>query len=63
MMSEEIVRTLVGSLGLIAAVPLTTVIALLIALHTPPAWRPWLGGEGGGHSHGETSSADRECAR
>jgi len=63
MMSEEIVRTLVGSLGLIAAVPLTTVIALLIALHTPPAWRPWLGGEGGGHSHAEISPAERECAR
>ncbi len=31
--AEEVVRTLVGSLGLIAAVPLTTVIAAGIAVH------------------------------
>ena len=30
--AEEIVRTLVGSLGLITAVPLTTAIAILFAL-------------------------------
>lgn len=47
MISEEIVRTLVGSLGLMAAVPLTTALAILLALHTPPGWRVWLGGEGG----------------
>jgi uncharacterized membrane protein len=31
--TEEIVRTFVGSLGLIAAVPLTTLLACLVALH------------------------------
>jgi uncharacterized membrane protein len=31
--AEEIVRTLVGSLGLIAAVPITTIIAALLVLH------------------------------
>jgi uncharacterized membrane protein len=30
--SEEIVRTLVGSVGLVAAVPLTTVIAAYFAI-------------------------------
>jgi uncharacterized membrane protein len=33
--SEQIVATLVGSIGLIAAVPATTAIAALLALHTP----------------------------
>jgi uncharacterized membrane protein len=33
--AEEIVRTLVGSLGLITAVPLTTAIAILFALRPP----------------------------
>lgn len=51
----EVVRTLVGSLGLIAAVPLTTVIAAAFALysHRWGEWRHWLGpeGAGGGHSH------------
>jgi uncharacterized membrane protein len=39
--AEEIVRTLVGSLGLIAAVPLTTVIAIGFALRADRlgAWR------------------------
>lgn len=53
--AEEVVRTLVGSLGLIAAVPLTTVIAAALALysHRLGEWRHWLGPEnaGGGHSH------------
>jgi uncharacterized membrane protein len=35
--AEEIVRTLVGSLGLVTAVPLTTAIAILFAL-APPAF-------------------------
>lgn len=34
--AEEIVRTLVGSLGLLAGVPLTTLIAALVARHKPP---------------------------
>ncbi len=33
--AEEIVRTMVGSLGLIAAVPLTTLLASLIAIRSP----------------------------
>lgn len=51
MIGEEIVRTLVGSLGLMAAVPLTTVIAIFLALYTPAGWRVWLGAEGEYHSH------------
>jgi uncharacterized membrane protein len=53
--TEEIVRTLVGSLGLVAAVPLTTVIAAGFALyrHRLGKWEQVLGPEGGGeiHSH------------
>ncbi|MBI5935999.1 MAG: YibE/F family protein [Chloroflexi bacterium] len=51
--AEEVVRTLVGSLGLIAAVPLTTVIAAALALysHRLGEWRHWLGPEGEGHVH------------
>jgi uncharacterized membrane protein len=54
--AEEIVRTLVGSLGLISAVPLTTVIAIFFALRADSlgAWRQVLGPEGGGdagHGH------------
>lgn len=52
--AEEVVRTLVGSLGLIAAVPLTTVIAAGLALyrHRLGGLERFLGPEGGGHSHG-----------
>ena len=51
--AEEIVRTLVGSLGLISAVPLTTAIAIFIALRADSlrVWEPVLGPEGGGESH------------
>ena len=51
--AEEIVRTLVGSLGLIAAVPLTTAIAILFALRADSLgkWRSVLGGEGSGEAH------------
>jgi len=51
--AEEIVRTLVGSLGLIAAVPLTTVIAAGFALNREKlgAWEQVLGPEGSGESH------------
>lgn len=52
--AEEIVRTLVGSLGLIAAVPLTTVIAAGFVLRVRPlAWaRQVLGPSGeSGHLH------------
>ncbi len=51
--AEEVVRTLVGSLGLIAAVPLTTAIAILFAQRTESLgrWKQVLGLEGDGHSH------------
>ncbi len=53
--AEEAVRTLVGSLGLIAAVPITTAIAAALALysHRFGEWRWLLGPEslGGGHHH------------
>jgi uncharacterized membrane protein len=53
--AEEIVRTLVGSLGLVAAVPLTTVIAAGFALNQDrlEKWEQALGpvGSGSGHSH------------
>ena len=51
--AEEIVRTLVGSLGLIAAVPLMTVIASLFALRadSPGNWREILGPLQSGESH------------
>jgi uncharacterized membrane protein len=53
--TEEIVRTLVGSLGLIAAVPLTTVLSVLLAKnqHKLGKWRPLWGSLTGSdfHSH------------
>ena len=53
--AEEVVRTLVGSLGLIAAVPITTLIAAYFAMHDDGfgALRPFLGekNSGGGHHH------------
>jgi uncharacterized membrane protein len=53
--AEEVVRTLVGSLGLIAAVPVTTAIAAGLALysHRLGGWRHLLGPEnlGGEHIH------------
>lgn len=54
--AEEIVRTLVGSLGLVAAVPLTTAMAILFALRADSlgAWRQVLGPEGIGESHSHT---------
>jgi uncharacterized membrane protein len=55
LVAEEIVRTLVGSLGLIAAVPLTTVIAILFAQRSESLgrWEQILGpeGEADGHHH------------
>ena len=51
--AEEIVRTLVGSLGLIAAVPLTTAIAAGFALRAESLgmWGQFLGPEGSGEGH------------
>ena len=51
--AEEIVRTLVGSLGLIAAVPITTVIAAEFAINSDrlEKWEQVLGPEGSGEGH------------
>ncbi len=51
--AEEIVRTLVGSLGLIAAVPLTTAIAIFLARRAESLgrWEQVLGPEGSGDIH------------
>lgn len=51
--AEEIVRTLVGSLGLISAVPLTTAIAVFFALRAERLgrWEQVLGPAGGGDGH------------
>lgn len=55
--AEEIVRTLVGSLGLVSAVPLATLIAIFFALRAESLgqWEQVLGPEGseegGGHAH------------
>jgi len=48
--AEEIVRTLVGSLGLIAAVPVTTIIAIWMVLRVDSLgrWEQILGPEGSG---------------
>ena len=53
LIAEEVVRTLVGSLGLIAAVPVTTVIAIFFAQRAESLekWEHVLGPEGSGHSH------------
>jgi uncharacterized membrane protein len=52
---SEMMRTLVGSLGLIAAVPLTTAIAAGFALYSPRPgkWGQFLGPVGSeeGHRH------------
>jgi uncharacterized membrane protein len=56
--AHEIVRTLVGSLGLVAAVPLSTLTAALLALYGDRlgVLRPLLGKTGShdehGHAHG-----------
>ena len=51
--AAEIVRTLVGSLGLVTAVPLTTAIAIFFALRADSLgeWRQVLGPVGGGDGH------------
>ena len=51
--AAEIVRTLVGSLGLVTAVPLTTAIAILFAFRANSLgqWKQVLGPVGGGDGH------------
>jgi uncharacterized membrane protein len=52
-MAEEVVRTLVGSLGLIAAVPITSLIATSLALYGDRLgeWRMLLGSKTGDGEH------------
>ncbi len=52
--AEEIVRTLVGSMGLIAAVPLSTFIATALAIYNQRlgGLRPFLGSESGNEMDG-----------
>jgi len=52
-MAEEVVRTLVGSLGLIAAVPITSLIATTLAVHGDRLgeWRILLGSKSGHQEH------------
>jgi uncharacterized membrane protein len=54
MVAEEILRTLVGSLGLVAAVPITTAIAISLALygHRLGGLRAYLGERTGSDEHG-----------
>ncbi|HEY5983029.1 MAG TPA: YibE/F family protein [Anaerolineales bacterium] len=52
--AEEVVRTLVGSLGLMAAVPISTFLAAALIVHQSRlgAWRPLLGPEADNvHAH------------
>ena len=51
--AEEIVRTLVGSLGLVTAVPPTTAIAIVFVLRADSLekWKQILGSEGSGEGH------------
>jgi uncharacterized membrane protein len=51
--AEEIIKTLVGSVGLISAVPLTTGLAAIVATHRAPDAPP----VAGLHAHGELPSA------
>ena len=55
--AEEIVRTIVGSLGLIAAVPVTTAIATFFALQTESfgQWARFIGPEESRESHSHIS--------
>jgi len=59
--AEEIVRTLVGSIGLVASVPVTTALAVLVvsADHTPDGDVP----SGGGASSGGASGGGRGRGR
>jgi len=58
--AEEIVRMLVGSLGLMAAVPVTTALACWLALHADRlgGLRRYLGPSGEGHSHAHEYAGD-----
>ena len=51
--AEEIVRTLVGSIGLIASIPITTGLAAIVATkhHKYPWMEKFLGSENQGQGH------------
>lgn len=51
LVSEQVVATLVGSIGLIAAVPFTTALAAWLALHTPRAELEHEAAHGHAHAH------------
>ena len=53
-LAEEVVRTLVGSIGLVLAIPLTTLIAVLVVKAVGP------GAPGGGHDDGRDDGATPE---
>ena len=55
--AEAVVAMLVGSIGLMLAVPLTTALAAWLALELPP------GGEGGDHAHQVEGRDSRAAAR
>lgn len=61
--AEEIARTLVGSIGLVLAIPLTTAIGALVVTSVParPAGRA-SSAHGGGHTHAHTHDAGRASA-
>jgi len=68
-LAEEVIKTIVGSLGLIAAVPFTTALAASVAigrLHGAGASggsRPGIGGGGEGHATGEDLDDDERARR
>ncbi|HST41302.1 MAG TPA: YibE/F family protein, partial [Conexibacter sp.] len=51
LVAEQVVATLVGSIGLIVAVPATTALAALLALHTPRAEVEHEAAHGHAHTH------------
>ena len=58
--ATEIVKTVVGSLGLIAAVPLTTALAASVAVRRSPDAPPLGAAHAHGHVHGPGDLAGRE---
>ena len=55
LVAVEVVRALCGSVGLIAAVPLTTVLAALVATEEPPELQPHPTADGGRPPEAETA--------
>jgi uncharacterized membrane protein len=60
-LAEEIVKTVVGSLGLIAAVPFTTALAAAVAIQRPAGARAWRLGHDG-HVHHSPGASRRAAA-